>query len=32
MPVMKTFWSASFGMLTDQFGVQWMVNLAATKV
>ena len=32
MPLMKTFWSSSFGMLTDQFGVPWMVNVAAAKV
>jgi PhnB protein len=26
MPFQKTFWSAGFGMLTDRFGVPWMVN------
>jgi PhnB protein len=26
MPLAKTFWGAYFGMLTDRFGVQWMVN------
>ncbi|SKC77417.1 VOC family protein [Ohtaekwangia koreensis] len=26
MPLEKTFWNAYFGMLTDKFGVQWMVN------
>lgn len=26
MPLQKTFWGATFGMLTDKFGVQWMVN------
>ena len=25
MPLSKTFFSPSFGMLTDRFGVQWMV-------
>lgn len=25
MPLMKTFWSPSFGMLTDKFGVNWML-------
>ena len=25
MPLGKTFWSPRFGMLTDRFGVQWMV-------
>jgi PhnB protein len=26
MPLDKVFWGAYFGMLTDKFGVQWMVN------
>ena len=26
MPFQKTFWSAGFGMLVDQFGIPWMVN------
>jgi len=26
MPIQKTFWSARFGMLADQFGIPWMVN------
>jgi PhnB protein len=26
MPLQETFWSAAFGMLTDKFGIQWMVN------
>ncbi|HTT10293.1 MAG TPA: VOC family protein [Burkholderiaceae bacterium] len=26
MPLGKTFWSSRFGMLTDRFGVCWMVN------
>jgi PhnB protein len=25
MPLCKTFWSPRFGMLTDKFGVNWMV-------
>lgn len=25
MPLCKTFWSPRFGMLTDRFGVAWMV-------
>ena len=29
MPLQKTDWAARFGMLTDQFGVPWMVNCAA---
>lgn len=26
MPFGKTFWSPGFGMVTDRFGVPWMVN------
>jgi PhnB protein len=26
MQMTKTFWGAYFGMLTDKFGIQWMVN------
>jgi PhnB protein len=26
MPLDKTFWAEAFGMLTDKFGVKWMVN------
>lgn len=25
MPLMETFWSPAFGMVTDKFGVGWMV-------
>ena len=28
MPLGKTFWSPRFGMVTDRFGIQWMVNTA----
>jgi PhnB protein len=27
MPLQETFWAARFGMLTDQFGINWMFNL-----
>ena len=27
MPLGKTFWSPCFGMLTDRFGLGWMVNV-----
>jgi PhnB protein len=27
MPLQETFWADRFGMLTDQFGICWMVNL-----
>ncbi len=26
MPLGKTFWSEYFGMCSDKFGIQWMVN------
>lgn len=26
MPMSDTFWGAYFGMFTDRFGVQWMIN------
>ena len=26
MPIADTFWGAYFGMLTDKFGIQWIVN------
>ena len=26
MPIQKTFWATRFGMLTDQFGIPWMIN------
>jgi PhnB protein len=26
MPFQKTFWSSGFGMVTDRFGIPWMVN------
>src|SRR5262249_29151287 len=28
MPLGKTFWSPCFGMLTDRFGLGWMVSVA----
>jgi PhnB protein len=28
MPLSKTFFSASFGMLADRFGVSWMIYVA----
>lgn len=31
MALTKTFWTSSFGTLTDKFGVPWMVNVAAPK-
>lgn len=29
MPLGKTFWSPCFGMLTDRFGLGWMINVMA---
>jgi len=29
MPLCKTFWSPRFGMLTDRFGLGWMVSIPA---
>ena len=26
MPMQKTFWGSYFGMLTDQFSIQWMIS------
>jgi PhnB protein len=26
MPLQQTFWAARFGMLTDRFGINWMLN------
>ena len=31
MPLGKTFWAEAFGLLTDKFGVKWMVNCDAPK-
>ena len=28
MPLDKTFWKSYFGMFTDKFGINWMVNCA----
>ncbi|MFC4740926.1 VOC family protein [Flavobacterium ponti] len=27
MPMADTFWGAYFGMFTDKFGINWMINL-----
>lgn len=31
MPLEKTFWGALFGMFTDKFGINWMVNYDYNK-
>lgn len=31
MPLMKTFWSPCFGMLTDRFGMGWMITTGENK-
>jgi PhnB protein len=28
MPLAKTFWSPRFGMVSDRFGVGWMISVA----
>jgi PhnB protein len=30
MPLSPTFWSVAFGMVTDKYGVPWMVNCEQT--
>jgi PhnB protein len=32
MPLEKAPWGDMFGMLTDQFGVSWLVNIAGQQV
>jgi PhnB protein len=29
MPLAKQFWGDTFGMLTDKFGIHWMVNIGS---
>ena len=31
MPLSKTFWSPCYGMLTDRFGVAWMVMVQGSN-
>ena len=31
MPLEKTYWAEAFGMVTDKFGVKWMVNCEAAQ-
>jgi PhnB protein len=26
VPLQETFWAVRYGMLTDQFGIPWMIN------
>ncbi|HEV8369022.1 MAG TPA: hypothetical protein VGQ39_13800 [Pyrinomonadaceae bacterium] len=26
MPIQQTFWASRFGMVTDRFGIPWMIN------
>ena len=32
MPLEKAMWGDKFGMLTDKFGVSWMVDIAPAKM
>ncbi len=31
MPMGKTFWSPRFGMVTDRFGISWMINVESPQ-
>jgi PhnB protein len=31
MPLQDTFWGAKFGMVTDKFGINWMLNCEKPK-
>jgi PhnB protein len=31
MPLTKTFWSPRFGMLEDQFGIGWIINVVSPE-
>lgn len=31
MPLEKTYWAEAFGMVTDKFGIKWMVNCDTPK-
>jgi PhnB protein len=31
MPLGKTFWSRRFGMLSDKFGIKWMISLPEAR-
>jgi PhnB protein len=31
MPLEKTYWAEAFGMVTDRFGIKWLVNCDAPK-
>ena len=32
IPLQETFWAAGFGMVTDRFGVPWMINCGKPAV
>ena len=31
MPLEKTFWAARFGVLTDRFGISWLINCEGSQ-
>jgi len=31
MPVARTYWAEAFGMVTDKYGVKWIVNRDAPR-
>ena len=32
MPMQDAFWGSYFGMLTDKFGINWMINFPTTQM
>jgi len=32
MPLQDTFWNAKFGMITDKYGISWMLNYSKPKL
>lgn len=32
MPLQKTFWAVSFGMLTDCIGIPWVINCEKSEI
>jgi PhnB protein len=32
VPLAKTYWADAFGLLTDKFGIKWMVNCEQAKM
>jgi len=32
MPIQETFWAVRFGMVTDRFGIPWMINCEKARM